>query len=137
VSARAIAALVLGVAVAATAWAQNREDAAQAKAEAWLNLVDEGKYDASWDQSAGFFKRGVTKEQWRQRVSAARGPLGKIRSRAVKSRQHATTLPGAPDGSYVVIQYETAFETKAAAVETITPTLDADGAWRVSGYYVR
>ncbi len=135
--ARAIAALVLAIAVAATAWAQSREDAAQAKAEAWLKLVDEGKYDASWDQSAGFFKRAVTRDQWRQAASAAREPLGKVRSRALKSRQHATTLPGAPDGSYVVIQYDTTFENKAAAVETITPMLDADGAWRVSGYYVR
>ena len=136
-SARTIAALVLAIAMVATAWAQSREDAAQAKAEAWLKLVDEAKYDASWDQAAGFFKRSVTKEQWRQAVSAARQPLGKVRSRTLRSRQHATTLPGAPDGSYVVIQYDTTFENKAAAVETITPMVDADGAWRVSGYYIR
>jgi hypothetical protein len=28
-------------------------------------------------------------------------------------------------------------ENKAAAVETVTPMLDADGVWRVSGYFVR
>ena len=134
---RAVAALVLAVAVVAGAWAQSRDDAAQAKAEAWLKLVDEAKYDASWDQAAGFFKRAVTKEQWRQAAAVAREPLGKVRSRTLKSHQHATTLPGAPDGSYVVIQYDTTFEKKSAAVETITPTLDPDGTWRVSGYYVR
>ncbi|HWN92533.1 MAG TPA: DUF4019 domain-containing protein, partial [Verrucomicrobiae bacterium] len=47
------------------------------------------------------------------------------------------TLPGAPDGEYVVIQYETAFENKASAVETITPMLDKDGSWRISGYYIK
>jgi hypothetical protein len=123
--------------VTATAWAQSREDAAQAKAEAWLKLVDEAKYDASWDQAAAFFKRAIAKDQWRQAASAAREPLGKVRARTLKSRQHSTTLPGAPDGSYVVIQYDTSFEKKAAAVETITPMLDADGTWRVSGYYAR
>lgn len=46
-------------------------------------------------------------------------------------------LSGAPDGRYVVIQYETAFERKKSAVETITPMVDPDGAWRVSGYYIR
>jgi hypothetical protein len=46
-------------------------------------------------------------------------------------------LPGAPEGRYVVIQYETVFENKASAVETITPMLDPDGAWRVSGYLIR
>lgn len=46
-------------------------------------------------------------------------------------------VPGAPDGKYVTIQYQTAFANKAEAVETITPMLDPDGVWRVSGYFVR
>jgi opacity protein-like surface antigen len=133
----AVAAVVLALALAAAAWAQSREDTAQAKAESWLTLVDEGKYDSSWDQAAAFFKRSITKERWRQAASAAREPLGKVRSRTLKARQHMTTLPGGPDGSYVVIQYDTSFERKAAAVETITPMLDPDGTWRVAGYYVR
>jgi hypothetical protein len=37
----------------------------------------------------------------------------------------------------VTIQYETVFENKASAVETITPMLDPDGIWRVSGYFIR
>jgi hypothetical protein len=46
-------------------------------------------------------------------------------------------LQGAPDGKYVTIRYETVFENKASAVETITPMLDPDGIWRVSGYFIR
>jgi hypothetical protein len=42
-----------------------------------------------------------------------------------------------PDGKYVVIQYDSVFEQKASAVETVTPMLDSDGAWRVSGYFVQ
>jgi hypothetical protein len=45
--------------------------------------------------------------------------------------------PWAPDGSYVVLQFETRFEHKAAAVETVTSMLDRDGVWRVAGYFVR
>jgi ribosomal protein S17E len=37
----------------------------------------------------------------------------------------------------VVIQFTTEFEHKKSAVETIMTTADADGAWRVSGYYIR
>ncbi len=48
-----------------------------------------------------------------------------------------TSLPGAPDGEYVVIQIQTSFENKKSAVETITPMLDKDGRWRVSGYQIR
>ena len=51
--------------------------------------------------------------------------------------QYAESLPGAPDGEYVVILFKTSFEGKAEAVETVTPMRDADGEWRVAGYYIR
>jgi len=63
--------------------------------------------------------------------------LGKLISRKVKSHQYSTSLPGAPAGQYVVIQYDTTFENKAAAVETVTPMLEKDGQWKVSGYYLK
>ncbi len=53
------------------------------------------------------------------------------------SAQYRTELPGAPDGEYVVIQYEVSYENKKAGVETVTPILDKDGKWRVSGYFIR
>lgn len=117
--------------------AQGPEDLAQKSAESWLKLVDNGKYDDSWAQAAGVFKRNVTQTQWQQAATAIVGPLGKLVSRKLKSRQVAEKLPGAPDGKYVVIQYDSVFEHKSSAVETVTPTLDSDGVWRVSGYFIR
>jgi hypothetical protein len=46
-------------------------------------------------------------------------------------------LSGAPDGEYVVIEYETSFEKKRNGIETITPMKDADGEWRVAGYFLK
>jgi hypothetical protein len=40
------------------------EDAAQKAAEAWLALVDAGKYGESWEEAATYFKGAVTKDQW-------------------------------------------------------------------------
>ena len=113
------------------------EQVAQQSAESWLNLVDSGKYVDSWDQSAEFFKSAITKEQWMSKISAARDHFGKVLSRKLKGSTYTKTLPGAPDGEYVVIQYETSFEHKQSAVETVTPMLDKDGTWRVSGYFIR
>ena len=104
---------------------------------AWLSLVDEGNYAESWNQAAGLFKNAVTKEQWQSTVKAVRTPLGKVVVRKLKSKKYTETMPGAPDGGYVVIQYETTFENKKSAVETVTPMLDKDGKWRVSGYYIK
>ena len=50
---------------------------------------------------------------------------------------YKTSVPGAPDGEYVVIQFQTIFEHKASAIETVTPSKEKDGAWRVSGYYIK
>ncbi len=108
-----------------------------AAAETWLKLVDGGEYDKSWETAAELFKTGVDKDQWSKTVGAVRGPLGKVLQRKIKSKQFMTSLPGVPDGKYVVIQYDTSFENKRAATETITPMLDKDGKWRVSGYYIR
>jgi len=103
----------------------------------WLKLVDNDQYAKSWDTAAEFFRNAVSKEQWNQSLNAVRKPLGKLIKRNVKSKQYTTSLPGAPDGEYVVIQYETSFENRKSSVETVTPMLDKDGKWRVSGYYIK
>lgn len=113
------------------------ELAAFKAAEAWLRLVDSGYYEASWDEAAGDFKHAVPKENWQRLLGAFRTPLGRAVVRQLKSREYAACLPGAPDGQYVVIQYESSFENKTTAVETVTPMRDTDGQWRVSGYYVK
>jgi hypothetical protein len=63
--------------------------------------------------------------------------LGAVISRKLKSAEYTTQLPGAPDGQYVVLQYESGFEHKNSAIETVTPALDKDGKWRVCLYTVK
>lgn len=128
--------LILGTATA-MAGRSDREKAAIAAAEKWLAIVDKGKYIESWNESSEYFKQAVTREQWEQAVKAARQPLGKLISRKVKSATYTTSLPGAPDGQYVVILFNTSFENKKSGMETVTPMVDKDGKWRVSGYYIK
>jgi len=124
--------------IGAIAMAQDKNiEAAKKGSESWLAVVDKGDYTASYEEAASIFKLAVTKEDWLQKVRAARNPLGKVISRKLKGTQYKTSLPGAPDGEYVVIQYDTSLENKRSAVETITPTLDKDAQWRVSGYFIR
>ena len=116
---------------------EGAEEAALAASSAWLSLVDQGNYVESWNQASGLFKAAVPNDQWQQLLKAVRLPLGKVLVRKLTLKQYTRTLPGVPDGEYVVIQYETQFEKKQSAVETITPMLDKDGKWRVSGYYIK
>jgi hypothetical protein len=112
-------------------------EAATRAAREWLALVDAGKYAESWDGASKLFKGAVEKEVWVGQLDSVRTPLGAKSSRKVRAASHETELPGAPDGSYVVIVFETSFANKAAAIETVTPMLDPDGVYRVSGYFIR
>ncbi len=106
-------------------------------AKSWLKLVDDGNYEMAWEEAAGYFKKAVTKEQLNSSLSGVRKPLGGVISREVLSQTHTNKVPDGPDGEYVVIQFETEFENMESAVETVTPMLDEDGKWRVSGYYIK
>ena len=114
-----------------------KENAAVISAEKWLGLVDEERFPESWKEAAEFFRNAVTQEQWKQAAQGARKPLGKVVTRKVKTKTYRTSLPGAPDGEYVVIEFDTSFDHKKSAIETVTPMLDKDGIWRVSGYYIK
>ena len=114
-----------------------KEEPAVAAAEDWLKLVDDGKFAESWKEAAAYFKGMVNQSQWEQSIQSVRVSLGAVISRRLNAKNFATSLPGAPDGEYVVIQFATSFENKTSAVETITPMLDKDGQWRVSGYYIK
>lgn len=114
-----------------------QEKAAAEVALQWLTLVDSARYQQSWEESAEIFQNAVSAEGWQKQLERVRGPLGEVLNREVKSTQYATTLPGAPDGEYVIVTFQSSFENKKSAIETVTPMKDAQGIWRVSGYYIR
>ena len=103
----------------------------------WLAQTDTGEYESTWESAAALFQAAISKQDWSSALSAARSPMGALLSREVASANYSTTLPGAPDGEYVVFQFNTSFENKASAVETVTAMKDLDGEWRVAGYFIK
>lgn len=130
-----VALAILGSSVYAAA--NDAVGRAEDAAKAWLAFIDSAQYARSWDDAASIFKASVSKPDWENTCRSVRSPLGAVRSRTLESATFTRSLPGAPVGEYVIIQYDTEFENKAAAVETITPMHDKDGSWRVAGYYIR
>jgi hypothetical protein len=131
-------ALAFAVLGSSTAGAQaTPASAAQVSVESWLSLIDTQRYGESWDAAAALFRRAIPREKWEAAVGTAREPLGELKSRKVQSATATKTLPGAPDGEYVVFQFATVFERKAAAVETVTAIREGDGTWTVGGYFIK
>ena len=116
------------------------EAAKKASAEAarsWLALVDAGDYAKSWDAAAPLFQKQVSSERWVETVRGARGELGKLVARKAVKADYSRTLPGAPDGEYVVQQYSSAFENKKEAMETVVLLREKDGSWKTVGYFIK
>ena len=135
-AAAAILSLAAFVQPAAAQDAAAATKAATEAANAWLAVADSGDYAASWNQAASAFRKMVTQRQWNQAMGAARAPFGAVRSRSFTRAHYTRELPGAPAGEYVVIEYRTEFADKAGT-ETVVPMREADGSWKVSGYFVK
>lgn len=110
--------------------------AAGAAAATWLAMADEGRYADSWTQGADMFRAAVSQEQWSAALRSVRTPLGAVKSRKLASSQYTRSIPGAPDGHYVVLQYQTEFDARSG-IETVIPMREADGSWKVSSYFIK
>ena len=113
------------------------EQAATSSAQTWLAEIDNGDYAQSWQNASAFFQNAVTEEKWKMAMETVRKPLGDLVSRTLKSAQAMTKLPGAPEGQYVVMQFETSFANKKSAIETVTFMLGKDGQWKSAGYFIK
>ncbi len=129
--------LGLGVNVATVLGNEAGEKAAAAAAQTWLGEIDAGHYAKSWEDAAGYFRGAVTEKGWSDALNGARKPLGSLLSRKLASVRGASSLPGAPDGNYVVMQFDTSFSNKKTAVETVTFMQEKDGKWKAAGYYIK
>lgn len=112
-------------------------ESARVQTVTWLALTDAGEYASSWESASTLFKGAVSKEDWERSLKAVRTPIGALETREMATSNFSTTLPGAPDGEYVVFRFNSSFENKASAVETVTAMKDTDGVWRVAGYFIK
>jgi len=116
---------------------EEAEKSAIAAAELWLALVDREQYARSWETAALLLKGKIERLAFVKSLSKNRKPFGELKSRQLQSKEYTTSVPGAPDGQYVILKYTTSFANKGTAIETITPMLDKDKKWRISGYYIK
>ena len=64
-------------------------------------------------------------------------PLGAVLDRATVKTSFQTNFPGVPEGEYALVSYRTRFANTLQGHETVTLEREADGNWRVLGYFVR
>lgn len=115
---------------------QSAEAAAVTEAQQWVQLVDAGDYSQSWEAAARTFRSVVTVEQWIEAIGSVRKKFGINTGRELSAATFTKTLPGAPEGEYVVIQYSADFAERSDVVETLTVVRE-DGKWKTVGYFMK
>ncbi len=109
--------------------------AARQVAEAWIQLLDQGRFDEAYQQLGPTARRQISQAQWRQELKATREKSGKLDSRIFQYPNFTTTLRGAPAGNYVVLNYLCTFASHRSSPETIVMAKGAAG-WHVAGFSV-
>ena len=104
-------------------------------ADAWLAAADAVDGDTTWRTAAPEFQQAITVQQWSAQLAAAHTSAGAFAGRRLAVAQESDTLPGAPPGPYVVLQYHAIYGGQAA-VERLTLQRQGDGTWRVAGYFI-
>jgi hypothetical protein len=112
------------------------EREATGAARAWLRMIDEGRHPASWASAAPLLREEVGPVDWDAALRSTRVPFGRCFWRRLQSRTAVEGPPGDLRGPYVVIRFESVFERRGHAKETVTPVLGPDGRWRVAAYFI-
>jgi hypothetical protein len=125
--------LILCLFISCSVWAETTKN--MPVAINWLQLIDAGEYTKSWQQADVLFKSQLSKANWKSALNTVRAPLGKVATREQISANAYSSLPGAPQGKYLIVQFKTQFSARLA-VETLTLS-KSSGQWRAVGYFIK
>ena len=137
VTLRLCAALCLAC-VAVSAFAQDpRTSALQSAARAWLAYIDRSDAQGAWKAAGRKFQAALSADQWAAELKKAQDRMGMATQRTVGPARFLSSVAGLPDGDYAQILFRTSFNKKPDGGEQLTLEREADGQWRVVGYFPR
>ena len=120
---------------------QEPRAAAEAAARSWLEVVDAGDYEKSWDAASELFRQNMARfgkdaSFWVKSLNVSRAPLGDVRMREVARVEPDAGIAGMPPGDFVEVEYLGTFVNQDRVTETIVMTLESDAEWRMANYII-
>jgi hypothetical protein len=112
------------------------ELAAQRQALGFVGYLDQGRFADSYAYTSMLIRTQLDRDAFSTQIQKTRAGTGALQSRELIDAGYSTTVPGAPEGQYVILHYHASFANRPDAVETVTLAF-AKGYWRVAGYYIK
>src|SRR5690349_11544804 len=79
-------------------------DKVESSARSWLELVDQGNYQESWENLSPLSKDKTSAAEWIKLITAIRASRGTMSARYIATAGSTKTLSGFPEGEYVQLQ---------------------------------
>jgi hypothetical protein len=105
-------------------------------AKDYVESIDKGQYAQSWSKGDQIFQHTITENEWTQNLNSQRKGLGKVKSRTLKLQGPSWNPRGLPSGPYMVVEYDTSFESAPRSTEILTLRRGPDGKWRILTYQI-
>lgn len=102
--------------------------AAAVAAEAFLELIDEGRWADSYAATGAEFRRLNTLKTWSDVSARIRPPLGKVLTRDIVGNEY---VPAPPQG-YRLVKFRSAYANGTQQTESVSLAWE-EGAWKVAG----
>ena len=113
-----------------TAQSQPSDARVENAARTWLELVDEGEWEASYEATASSFRQANTLKLWTDTAQEVQTGLGATLSREYIGQDDVPSPQG-----IIIVKFRTDFANRAGALETISLVREG-GTWKVAGLYV-
>lgn len=111
--------------------ADQTEEAREA-ADAWLALFDADDIEATYESAAEPFKSQVDLQDWEAQAAQVKETVGELDGRTYMETTYADELPQAPEGDYMIVQYDTQY-ANLDVTEYVILVLEED-TWRMVGF---
>lgn len=105
-------------------------------AQAFLQLIDTGKFEESWLSAATLMQERVSQEEWIEKLTQARTLSGEMVARERKSASYSTEAKDSPEGEYIMLIYTSRFQKADEVEEYVTVMRDGED-WKVAGYFMQ
>ena len=108
----------------------------EVSARAWVALIDQSRWEESWEKSGTIFREAVTSAEWARQARPVREPLGAVIKRTLVANEAHKELPNAPKGEYRILQFASDYANRPGSVDTVILAQEGEH-WFVVGYFIR
>jgi hypothetical protein len=110
----------------------DQTEQAREAADAWLALFDADDIEGTYETAAETFKTQVEMQDWQMQAEQVKQAVGELDGRTYMETTYADELPQAPEGDYMIVQYDTQY-ANLNVTEFVILVLEED-TWRMVGF---